>query len=211
MEFTRNKRELDEIKREIRVVGLTGGIASGKTVATKALRAAGYTVIDADEISRELTKVGTPAEKEIAEMFGLKTPDGNLDRKALRLLISADVDAKKRLDEFTHPLITERISSTVKSLQPPIVISAPLLFETALSALCDAVVCIFCPKRIRIKRIMERDGVTSADAKRMIDMQLPDYVRASLAEFCIPSDVDINDFERETVELFDVLFKRETR
>lgn len=208
MQFTRNKREIDEIKRELRVVGLTGGIASGKTVATVALRLAGFTVIDADEISRELTAVGAPAEKRIAEAFNLKTPSGNLDRKALRLLISTDKTAKKKLDELTHPLIIERIKSEIAKHAPPIVLSAPLLFETALSSLCDAVVCVFCPKRIRVERIIARDGMSRDEAERMIDMQLPDYVCASLSEFCIPSDGDIRDFERETIELFTALFNR---
>lgn len=208
MRFKRNAREIAEEKRELHVIGLTGGIASGKTVATAALRRAGYAVIDADEISRELTEVGSPTEQALAEMFDLKTPDGKLDRKALRLLISKDANAKKKLDAYTHPLIAERIKNAVESTEPPVIISAPLLFETALSALCDAVVCVVCPKRVRIQRITKRDGVSAEEAERMIDIQLPDYVRASLAEYCIPSDVDISDFEFETVELFDALFKR---
>ncbi|MDE7464352.1 MAG: dephospho-CoA kinase [Clostridiales bacterium] len=208
MRFKRNERELSEIKRDLHVLGLTGGIASGKTVAASALRRTGYTVIDADEISRELTASGSENEKVLTKLFPKATVNGALDRKALRRIIATDDGARKTLNAFTHPLITERVKSEVAAATPPIIISAPLLFETGLSSLCDAVVCIVCPKRIRIERIMSRDGLTRADAERMIDMQLPDHVRASLADFCIPSDGDIADFEAETIELFTALFDR---
>lgn len=211
MRFKRNERELSEIKHDMRVIGLTGGIATGKTVATVALRRAGYTVIDADEISRELFAPGSDWEKELAKIFNLTTANGSLDRKALRRLISEDADARRALDSFTHPLITERVRSAVAAATPPVVVSAPLLFETALSSLCDAVVCIVCPRRIRIERIMYRDGLSRVEAERMIDMQLPDNVRAALSEFCIPSDNDIDDFEAEVIELFGALFDNRRR
>ncbi|MCH5163122.1 MAG: dephospho-CoA kinase [Clostridiales bacterium] len=208
MRFKRNERTISEFNRDVRVVGLTGGIASGKTVAAAALRNAGYVVIDADEISRALTAAGSDAEKSLAAMFGTVTAGGKLDRAALRKLIAQDGEARKKLDAFTHPLIIEKIKTAVAAATPPIIISAPLLFETALSSLCDAVVCIVCPRRIRIERIMSRDGLSHGDAERMVDMQLPDSVRATLSEFCVPSDVGISDFQAEIVELFDTLFKR---
>lgn len=209
MKFTRNQREIAAINRDFRIIGLTGGIASGKTAATDALRRAGYTVVDADEISRELTANGTPCEQRLIELFpAAKSADGTLDRKALRRLICVDDSARKTLDGYTHPLIYERIKAILSGTTPPVVLSAPLLFETALSSLCDAVVCIVCPKQLRIRRLAERDAMSIDEATRMTNMQTPDAVRATLSDFCIPSDVDKTEFEAEVVELFDALFKR---
>ncbi len=192
--------------RALRIVGLTGGIASGKTVATDALRRAGYTVIDADEVSRALTARGTPFEAELAALFpAAASPSGALDRKALLRLIGADDGARKKLDEYTHPRISARISELISSTPPPVVLSAPLLYETALSALCDAVVCVVCPKSVRIQRLIARDGLCYADAERIIDMQTPDAVRATLAEYCLPSNIEKDVFESNTVALFDSL------
>lgn len=195
--------------REFSVIGITGGIASGKTVATDALRRAGYTVIDADEVSRELTARGTPCERALVELFpAAKAADGSLDRRALRMQIVSDAAARKKLDEFTHPLIFERISELLKITPPPVILSAPLLFETALSSLCDVVVCIVCPKAVRIKRLSERDGFSLADAEKTVDMQTSDAVRATLADFSLSSNVCKAEFERATLDLFAALCRK---
>lgn len=209
MKYKRNERELKGFRKPVNTVGLTGGIASGKTVATDALIAAGYSVIDADEVSRALTAKGTSCEKRLTEMFPqAKAPDGSLDRAALRALIGRDSGSKKKLDEYTHPLITAEITRLIKSTPPPVVLSAPLLYEAGLGALCDAVVCVTCARSTRIKRITARDGTKEEDAANIIDAQLPDEVRASLADFCVPSDGDKAEFQAEIVELFDALFCR---
>lgn len=208
----RNMRELEDLRERhnteyvlpVRVVGLTGGIASGKTVATDALRAAGFAVVDADEVSRELTAVGTPAEKELVRMFPSAVSDGALDRRKLRLLIASDRAARKRLNDYTHPLIIAEIKDRLVGER--LVLSAPLLFETALSALCDVTVCVVCPRRVRIRRLTARDCMTAADAERMIDAQIPDSVRAPLADFCVPSDTPESEFRAEIVALFKDIF-----
>lgn len=206
--MNRNFRELKEFKKHVAVVGLTGGIASGKTVATEALRKAGFTVIDADEISRRITAIGSPVELEIKNAFPHVTSDGCLNRRALRELISIDASAKKKLEAITHPPIIGEIERIVRASTPPIVICAPLLFETALSAQCDCTVCTVCARETRIARLCARDGVDRDGAIRMIDAQIPDCERASLADFCIPSDGDISEFQAETVELFRAIFAK---
>lgn len=211
----RNLRELRELKElraqartenavPVRVVGLTGGIASGKTVATDALRGAGFTVVDADEVSRELTAKGTPVEKELVKLFPSAADSGALDRRKLRLLIANDALARKRLDAYTHPIIVAEIKKRLGGERA--ILSAPLLFESALSALCDATVCVVCPRRIRIERLTKRDGMTAADAERMIDAQIPDSMRAPLADFCVPSDTPEDEFRAEIVALFEDIF-----
>ncbi len=191
------------MKLPLKTVGLTGGIASGKTVAANALRCAGFRVIDADEISRELTAAGTALSQKIMSAFPIAVHDGTLDRRALRSVIAGDAAARAKLNAITHPAIVEAVKSQVCG--SPAVISAPLLFETALSSLCDAVVCVTCPVRLRVERIMKRDGVSKCDAEAIIAAQIHDSVRATLSEFCIPSDVPQSEFERETVELVGAL------
>ncbi|MCH5158554.1 MAG: dephospho-CoA kinase [Clostridiales bacterium] len=204
--FTRNTRELNERKGPAKIAGLTGGIASGKTVATNALKAAGFFVVDADEVSRALTAKGTPAEKEIMRLFPLASKGGALDRRLLRELISTDASARHKLNAYTHPLITDEIKNIISSHGTPAVISAPLLFESALSSLCDCIVCVTAPKRIRVKRIVERDNVSVAAAEAIISAQIPDCYRATLSDYCVPSDVDKKTFAAEIVDLFTRIF-----
>lgn len=206
MKYKRNERELKDNSGTAKVVGITGGIASGKTVATDALRAHGYFVVDADEVSRELTARGGDCERALVGLFPDCTDNGVLDRRKLRALISRDVSARDRLNAYTHPLILSKITELVTRADRPVVLSAPLLFETALGRLCDCTVCIICPREKRIERIAARDGVSRADAEKMLDAQIDDSVRATLADYCIPSDRDIDDFTEEVVELFDRLF-----
>lgn len=199
MKFTRNLRELKTCKTPARVIGITGGIASGKTVATTALRQAGYTVIDADEVSREMFGVNTDGEKSIMLAFPQAGKNGKLNRAALRKLISADDKARARLNELTHPAIIQKIKKLIADFTPPVILSAPLLFESGLSALCDVTVCVYCPRKIRIKRLMARDNMTEEDAIKMIGAQIPDYIRCTIADLIVPNEGE--NFTEEVVEL----------
>lgn len=211
MGFDRNARELHALEHDPApaTIGITGGIASGKTVATDALRAAGYTIIDADEISRELFGANTDGEKLIAAEFARAVDnDGVLDRKKLRGIISDNAAARVRLNELTHPVIIAEIKRRIETLAPPVVLSAPLLFESALARLCDITVCVYCPRSVKIARLTARDGISRDDAAAMIDAQIPDTERCSLADLIVPSDCDIELFEKEIVELFDRITKK---
>ncbi|MCH5161199.1 MAG: dephospho-CoA kinase [Clostridiales bacterium] len=212
----RNLREIDdlkELKKAVHIVGLTGGIASGKTVATDALKRARFTVIDADEISRKLFGRGTDGEKLLCGLFPAATDNGVLNRAILRRIISENADEKKKLDGATHPIIKQEIAKEISQCGKGehIVLSAPLLLESGLSSLCDCVVCITCPTRIRIERLSSRDGVSIEAAKKIIDAQIPDAYRATLSDFCIPSDRSLDDFTAEAVELFQTLFGTKKR
>ena len=203
MNFKRNERDLKQIRgKQINVIGITGGIGSGKTVATDALRAAGFTVIDADEISRAMFARGTDGERAILQMFPQAENNGALDRAALRAAIAADARRRLRLNEYTHPLITREIRAQITACTPPVVLSAPLLFESALARLCDVTVCVYCPRNIRAERIAQRDGITIAAAQAMIDARIPDTERAALSDFIVPSDVPPHEFKAEIIELF---------
>lgn len=203
MNFKRNERDLKQIRgKQINVIGITGGIGSGKTVATDALRAAGFTVIDADEISRAMFARGTDGERAVLRLFPQAESNGTLDRAALRAVIATDASQRMRLNEYTHPLIMREIRTQISACAPPVVLSAPLLFESALARLCDATVCVYCPRNKRAERIAQRDGITITAAQAMIDTQIPDTERAALSDFIVPSDVPPDQFKAEIIELF---------
>ena len=206
MKHTRNMRELLFQKKPVRVIGLTGGIASGKTTATTVLKHAGYTVIDADEVSRELFGLGTEGEKKIMLAFPEATENGRLNRAALRKIISADETARIKLNELTHPAITERIKKLIADFPPPVILSAPLLFESGLSSLCDVTVCVYCPRTLRIKRLTARDNITEDDAAKIIDAQIPDYMRCTIADYIVPNDGE--GFTEEVVELIENIVRQ---
>lgn len=204
--FTRNARELSERTKPAKIAGLTGGIASGKTVASEALRTAGFFVVDADEVSRRLTAPGTPAEKELMRTFPEAVSGGALDRRALREIISKNDGAREKLNAYTHPLIIAEIKRIIAEHGAPAVISAPLLFETALASLCDCIVCVTAPRSLKLERLCARDGITPAAAAEIIDAQIPDTYRATLADYCVPSDTGMETFTAEIVDLFTRIF-----
>ena len=208
MNYTRNKRELkSNRKKSVRVIGLTGGIASGKTVATSALRKAGYTVIDADEVSRALFAAGTDGEKSIMRAFPQASEGGKLDRKLLRRIIATDGKARQMLNELTHPAIVAEIKNQISTATPPVILSAPLLFESALCSLCDVTATIYCPRSVRVQRLTARDGMTEKDANALIDAQIPDTERCTIADYIVPSDCEQKEFVSEVVELVTEIVK----
>ena len=212
MQFKRNKDELHSLgDTVVNVIGLTGGIASGKTVAEAALNKAGVFVIDADEISRKLFAAGTDGEKTLCELFPEATDNGRLDRTKLRAIISRDKDARHKLNEHTHPLIIDEIKRIISVTPPPVVLSAPLLFETSLAAICDVTACVYCPTAERVKRLCTRDGVSESDAKAIINAQIPDAERCTIADFVVPSHRDRTEFEREVIELFGAIVNPKLR
>lgn len=193
-------------KKQI-VIGLTGGIGSGKTVATDALEAAGYCVVDADEISRELFARGTDGERALCAAFPKAQTNGTLDRKKLRALIAADADARKKLNGMTHPAITSEIQRRIRAACGAVVLSAPLLIESGLDVLCDTVVCIHCPQDVRIQRICARDGVILSEAERIIAAQMPDDERNKKADIVITSDMPLREYTNEILKTFNNLTK----
>lgn len=190
------------------VVGITGGIASGKTTATNALAAAGFTVIDADEIARAITAAGTPTERLLAAQFPQAAQGGTLNRKILREIISADGCAREKLNSITHPLIVSEVKRQISEASGDVVLSAPLLFETGLNTLCATVVCVACPYAKQLQRLISRDGVTEQSAAAMIAAQISDAERAARSDYVINSDMPQDKFEHSVITLFADLFDK---
>jgi dephospho-CoA kinase len=193
------------------IVGLTGGVATGKTLVACEFKSLGAHLVDADEIAREVTRPGTPASKEIAREFGAGTikPDGTIDRKALGRIVFSDPSRLERLNEITHPGIIHEMEVRIEELRKKhpgeiIVVDAPLLIEVGLNKKMDKVVVVYADELTQIERIMKRDGISREEAKRRISAQLPTERKVELADFVI----DGTGGEDETVKAVKTIYER---
>jgi dephospho-CoA kinase len=175
----------------VRVVGLTGGIASGKSTFAEALRARGAPVIDADALARAAVAPGTPALAEIARAFGREVllPDGSLDRKRLGAIAFADASARGRLEAITHPAVrvamaaeTARLATAGHALA---FYDVPLLYEVGLDRDLDSVVVVWVPREVQRARLEARDGLAPAEAEARLAAQLPIDEKAARADFVV--------------------------
>lgn len=167
----------------MRVIGLTGGIACGKSNVSSAMREAGVAVVDADEISRSLTAENGPALPAIRAAFGNEvfSANGTLNRKALGNLVFHNANALKQLNRIVHPMIDAEVRKRLKQLQNSgeklCILDVPLLYETGMNRLCDTVWCVTLPRREQIKRLMVRDGLSRKQALARIHSQYPGWLR----------------------------------
>ncbi len=196
------------------VLGLTGGIASGKTVASDALTRLGATVIDADVLSRELTAPGGEALPRIRECFGdaVFQADGALDRKALGAQVFHDEAARKKLEGILHPAVQRRMMSLLDEAaargETLCVLSVPLLFETGMDALCDEVWVVTVEPETQLLRLMNRDRLTREQAEARVAAQMGKLERESRATALVRNDRQIEDTDREVQRLFKDLKSR---
>lgn len=162
-----------------RIIGLTGGIASGKSTVSAMLRALGAHVIDADEVAREVVAPGSPALAEIAAHFGPEAllPDGTLDRKQLGARVFADADARRALERITHPRIAAATQQEMARLSAggvdPIIYDAALIVENRLYTWMQGLIVVSVPHDVQVARLMIRDDIDEAAAEARIAAQLP--------------------------------------
>jgi dephospho-CoA kinase len=176
------------------VIGLTGGIGSGKSTVADALAARGAGVIDTDRIARELTEPGDPSLARIAATFGAEVihEDGRLDRDALRRLVFDDPDARRRLEGILHPRIKDRMLERLAVLDAPYaVLVIPLLFETNQQNLVDRTLVVDVPEPIQIERVRRRSGLADADILRIIASQIERTERLARADDIIDNGNDL--------------------
>ena len=168
------------------IVGLTGGIGSGKSTVAEAFRQLGITTVDADRASRAVVEPGMPALKSIAEQFGSEIiqEDGSLDRAALRTIIFSDPAQKTWLESLLHPLIRQWIVEQLqKATSPYVILESPLLYETDQHQLVDTVLLVDLPMELQIERAGARDGNQSEQIKRIIAVQMPREEKLSRADW----------------------------
>lgn len=175
----------------MRVVGLTGGIATGKSTFSAALRARAVPVVDADALARAAVAPGAPALADIAREFGpaVLAPDGGLDRKRMASLVFADPGARKRLEAITHPAVRRAMAEETAQLAAAghdlAFYDTPLLFEIGLDRILDCVVVVWAPPAVQRARLASRDGLGPADADARLAAQLPIDEKAARADFVV--------------------------
>ena len=170
------------------IIGLTGGIASGKSIISRALKGQGAVVIDADEISRSLTAGEGQALFEIRKSFGDAVFDGDtLSRKRLGDLVFRDKEKLNELNSILHPLIAQRVDELIQqhAEEKALILDVPLLFETGWDSLCDEVWCTYVPFRTQVRRLMGRDEHSLVHAIRRIRSQMPSREKCRRSDSCI--------------------------
>src|SRR5262245_7307507 len=172
-------------------VGLTGGIASGKSTVARLFEALGVPLVDTDVLAREVVAPGQPVLRQIAQRFGASVlaADGSLDRAALRARVFADPGERKALEELTHPairaLVEQRAATAGGEYQLHVI---PLLVETDGRNRVDRVLVVDCSEELQIRRIQVRDGVTIEQARAILAAQAPRAARLSAADDVITND-----------------------
>lgn len=163
----------------MRIIGLTGGIASGKTTVAAIFERLGAPVVDADKLAREVVGPGTPGHAAIVEAFGSQVlaSDGSIDRAALGCVVFRDPAARKILEGITHPAIGNRAIALFEKLRsegrPVAFYVAPLLIEAGITSRVDEVWVVYVDAATQVRRLMERDGITREEAERKIACQMP--------------------------------------
>ncbi|OQY42561.1 MAG: dephospho-CoA kinase [Fusobacteriia bacterium 4572_74] len=184
------------------ILGLTGGIASGKSTVSKKLKELGSYIIDADEISREVSD-SIEILKKLEENFSSEIiDDGHLDRKKLREIIFENEGKRELLNNIMHPIIVKKIIEEIENNREEklIILDIPLLYETRLEYLCDQVLVVCIDESIQVERIKVRDKIKEKLAQKIIDAQMPLMEKRKKADIYIENNGNVEDLLKK-VEL----------
>jgi len=195
----------------MRLIGLTGGIATGKSTFAAALRELGAAVIDADALAREAVRRGSAALEEIARAFGSEVvgADGELDRRRMAELVFADPAVRARLEAITHPAVrramereTQRLAEAGHALA---FYDVPLLYEVGLDRALDCVVLVYAPPEVQRARLMARDGLSPADAEARLAAQMPIDEKAARADVVVSNQGSLVELRAKAAPLLAAL------
>jgi len=183
--------------RKFLLVGLTGGVATGKSTVAEVFRRLGCVIIDADVLAREVVAPGEPAHDDIVAEFGrgILQRDGTLDRPKLGVIVFAVPEKRKRLEAITHPRIRERLARRLEELAARgfagiVVFDAPLIIESGNATTMDRLVVVVTDEATQARRLTARDGLDAAEAERRIASQLPVAEKAKVADYVIDNSGD---------------------
>lgn len=186
------------------IVGITGGIGSGKSAVTACFENLGIVVVDADLVSRLIVEPGRPALSAIARRFGASVllADGSLDRAALRQRIFTEPDQRRWLEQLTHPLIGAEIQAQLQaSTSAYTIVSSPLLLETSQKDLCDITVVVDVAEEVQLRRTMSRDGNSEEQVRNIMAAQMQRQQRLALADEILRNDSTLGDLQRAVADL----------
>ena len=193
----------------MKLIGLTGGIASGKSTVADILRRLGAAVVNADVLAREVVEPGQDAWQEIVNTFGAEVlqADKRLDRQRLRKIIFDDPDARKKLEAIIHPrvraLAEKKIRENAAAGHAVVVYEVPLLFEGNIHHWVRPVILVACAPETQIKRLRQRDQVNERDAQKHIAAQMSLAEKRKLADYTIENDGTLEDLEKQVREVLE--------
>jgi dephospho-CoA kinase len=191
----------------MRVLGLTGGIGSGKSMVAQIFAQLGAVVIDADQLAREVVEPGQPALQEIAATFGrdVLLPDGRLDRPRLAGIIFADPAERGKLDAITHPRIRARIEEEIKARRSEpgvLIVDIPLLYENDRTHSVERVIVVWVDPQTQLRRIRRRDGLSAEAARQRIAAQMPLDAKRARADHVIDNSGSREDTRRQVEAIY---------
>lgn len=194
--------------KRIRLIGLTGGIATGKSTAARFFAEAGARLVDADQLAREVVKPGCPALAAIREAFGpaVFRPDGTLDREALGTKVFGDEDARARLNAIIHPRVAEAGRLAVEAIRAEdpealIVYDVPLLYESGTQDRFDVVVVVYVSRQEQKRRLMVRDGLSPEAAEARISSQMDIEEKARRADHVVANTGTVEELREKVTRL----------
>jgi dephospho-CoA kinase len=192
----------------MRIIGLTGGIASGKSTVAGTLERLGGVVIDADRLAREVVAPGEPAYWAIVAEFGeaILGPDRTIDRGTLGKLVFADHDARRRLERITHPAIARRAEQQLAALRAAgtavVFYMAPLLIEAGATSRVDEIWVVYIDRETQIARLLERDGISRTEALQRLDSQMAMEEKRTYGKVVIDNRGTPEETERQVREIW---------
>jgi dephospho-CoA kinase len=191
----------------MRVLGLTGGIGSGKSMVAQMFAKLGAVVIDADQLAREVVEPGQPALQEIVAAFGpdVLLPDGRLDRPKLAAIIFADPAERARLDAITHPRIRERMEEEIKARRSGpgvLIVDIPLLYENDRTDAVEKVIVVWVDPVTQLRRIRQRDGLSAESAHQRITAQMPLDSKRARADHVIDNSNGLPETQRQVEAVY---------
>ena len=191
------------------IVGLTGGIATGKSTVTAMLQALGAYVVDADVWARRVVEPGSPGLAAIAAHFGadILEADGALSRAKLATIIFSDAAARQTLNQITHPLVREGMRAETAAFfathpTEPIVWDVPLLFEGEIQHLVDESIVVVVDDSIQLQRLMARNNLSQEDAQQRIVAQLPLAKKAAMATYVVDNNQSLDNTKRQVRQIW---------
>ena len=198
------------------IIGLCGGSGSGKGMVSSIFAERGFKHIDTDAVYHFLTSFPSPCLRELADAFGMQIiKNGKLDRKALgKIVFSEDATGEKRktLNSISHRHILTRTRELIAKYETEgaigVVVDAPLLFESSFDRICTSIVCVVADEKIRISRIMERDGITGQSAYLRIRTQLPDDYLIQRSDYCIENNGTVEELRDATLSVINKLINK---
>lgn len=185
-------------------IGLTGGIASGKSAVASAFARLGVPIVDTDRLAREVVEPGQPALAAVVDAFGpgILAADGRLDRRRLRALVFADAERRRRLEAILHPAIRAAMAAEIAAVAAPyVVVAIPLLVESGQRSAFDRVLVVDCPAETQLARLVERDGESPASARAILAAQAGRDARLAAADDVLENTGSLADLEAAVRQL----------